>query len=278
MIAFQFQKPEVNQMQLFTLGLHIRRCQGFAVDTNNKEVNRMRFCTIIRYGHLFVLCFTLLFLVTNPLIVAAQEAQALYQQKCLSCHAVTQTKKIPIKERASIKGMPLWFAGSKFSKAWLETWLASPQPIFMVKWGTLEKGAYDHPAVDAAEAKQLAAYLMTLVDTQVKPDTSVPLPKSRGKRRSFLGRTAQLFEKHQGCYACHRYLNKRGLELGGFSGPSMVEAGNRLQADWVYAFLKDPRRYYPNGKCPIPGDMAFNKYTDENRAALATYIVSMGTR
>jgi hypothetical protein len=120
--------------------------------------------------------------------------------------------------------------------------------------------------------------LMTLVDTKVKRDTGAPLPKSRGKRRSFLSRTAQLFEKHQGCYACHRYLNKRGQELGGFSGPSLVEAGKRLQADWVFAFLKDPRRYYPNGKCPVPGDKAFNKYTDENRAAVATYIVNIGTR
>lgn len=238
----------------------------------------MQFFTFKRYGHLFVLGFILLLFLTNPFIATAQEAPALYQQKCLSCHAVSPAKKVPIKERASIKGMPLWFAGSKFNKEWLETWLASPQPVFMVKWGTLEKGAYDHPAVDAAEAKLLAQYLMTLVDAQVQPDKSVPLPKSRGKRRSFLGRTAQLFEKHQGCYACHRYLNKRGQELGGFSGPSLVEAGNRLQADWVYAFLKDPRRYAPNGKCPIPGDMAFNKYTDENRAALATYIVNIGSR
>lgn len=177
-----------------------------------------------------------------------------------------------------MKGMPLWFAGSKFNQAWLETWLASPQPIFGVRWGTLEKGAYHHPVVDAAEAKELAGYLMTLVDAQVKTGTTVSLPKSRGQRRSFLGRTAQLFEKHQGCYACHRYLNKRDQELGGFSGPSLVKAGQRFQADWVYAFLKDPRRYYPNGACPIPGDMAFNQYTDENRAALATYIVNIGTR
>ena len=238
----------------------------------------MQFFTIKRYEQIFVLCAVLILFSTNPSKAFSQEAEVLYKQKCLSCHAVTQAKKVPIKERASIKGMPLWFAGSKFNKEWLETWLASPQPIFMVKWGTLEKGAYEHPAVDAAEAKQLTDYLMTLVDAQVKPDTTVPLPKSRGKRRSFLGRTAQLFEKHQGCYACHRYLNKRSQELGGFSGPSLVEAGNRLQADWVYAFLKDPRRYYPNGKCPIPGDKAFNKFTDENRTALATYIVSIGTR
>lgn len=238
----------------------------------------MQFFTIKRYGYIFVLGVILFLLLTCPFKAAAQEIQALYKQKCLSCHAVSQTEKVSIKDRASIKGMPLWFAGSKFKKEWLETWLASPQPIFGVKWGTLEKGAYDHPAVDASEATQLTEYLMTLVDAQVKPGSAVPLPKARGQSRSFLSRTAQLFEKHQGCYACHRYLNKRGMELGGFSAPSLVEASKRLQADWVYEFLKDPRRYYTNGKCPIPGDMAFNKFTDENRAALATYIVNIGVR
>lgn len=223
--------------------------------------------------------FTLVFLFAiNPAGADSQKGEAIYKQKCLSCHAVTRTKKVSIKDRGAIKGMPLWFAGSKFKKDWLETWLASPQPIFGVKWGTLEKGAYDHPAVDASEATELTGYLMTLVDSQVKADTTAPLPKSRGKRRSMLGRTRQLFEKHQGCYACHRYLNRRQQELGGFSGPSMVNAAKSLNADWVYAFLNNPRRYYPNGTCPIPGDSAFNKFTDKNRAALAAYIANMGAK
>jgi mono/diheme cytochrome c family protein len=238
----------------------------------------MQFLTMKQYGSSFVLGGMLFILLSYPIKTAAQEDNALFKQKCQSCHAVAPTKKVAIKEMGPIKGMPLWFAGSKFNKEWLKTWLASPQPIFKVKWGTLEKDAYDHPAVDASEAGELSEYLMTLVDDQVKTATATPLPKSRGKRRSFLSRTAQLFEKHQGCYACHRYLNKRGQELGGFTGPSLVAAGQRLQADWVFAFLENPRKYYPNGKCPIPGDKAFNKYTDENRAALTTYIVNIGTR
>jgi mono/diheme cytochrome c family protein len=238
----------------------------------------MRFGTLKRYDRLYALGALCLLLLTAPLRAAAQEGKALYEQTCLACHAIAQTQKVAIKERASIKGPPLWFAASKFKEDWLEAWLAAPEPIYGVRWGTLEKGAYNHPAVDAAGARQLTQYLMTLADAQVKPGVTTPLPKSRGQRLSMLGRTAELFEKQQGCYACHRYLNKRRMELGGFSGPSLVKASQRLQPDWVYAFLKDPRRYYPNGKCPIPGEEAFNKYTDENRAALATYIVNIGSR
>ena len=238
----------------------------------------MQFVMIKRYGYLFVLCAILFLFLKYPSNAASQEPEALYKQKCLSCHSVSQTKKVSIKDRVSIKGMSLWFAGSKFKKEWLETWLVSPQPIFGVKWGTLDKGTYDHPVVNASEATAITGYLMTIVDEKVKPDTTDPLPKSRGKRRSFLGRSRQLFEKHQGCYACHRYLNRRQQELGGFSGPSLVEADKRLNADWVHAFLNNPRRYYPNGTCPIPGDKAFNKFTGKNRSALATYITNMGAR
>jgi mono/diheme cytochrome c family protein len=238
----------------------------------------MRLQRFKRNGHLFTLLAVIFLLSMNPSRAGADDGQALYNQKCVSCHAISQTSKVSIKDRASIKGMPLWFAGSRFKKVWLETWLASPQPIFGVKWGSLDKGAYGHPAVDPPEAAALTAYLMTLVDAQVKPDSTDPLPKSRGKRKSFLGRSRQLFEKHQGCYACHRYLNHRRQELGGFSGPSLVEAEKRLKTDWVNAFLNNPRRYYPNGTCPIPGESAFNKFTGKNRSALATYITNMGVR
>jgi mono/diheme cytochrome c family protein len=238
----------------------------------------MRYGMFKRYDHLYALGAVLLLVLTASSRAAAQEGKVLYEQKCLTCHAISQTKKVSIKESASIKGPALWFAASKFKPEWLQAWLTAPEPIFGVKWGTLEKGAYAHPAVDADAAGKLTQYLMTLADAQVKAGVTPPLPKSRGQRLSMLGRTAELFEKQQGCYACHRYLNKRRTELGGFSGPSLVKASERLQPDWVFAFLKDPRRYYPNGKCPIPGEQAFNKYSDENRAALATYIVNIGIR
>ncbi len=212
---------------------------------------------------------------------AAAEAQpgaALFQQNCSSCHSVEQAAKVPVGEAKKRRGMSLWFAGSKFKQEWLETWLPAPAPIFGVTWGTLTKGAYAHPAVEAAAVPDLVAYLMTLVDPEVRAGVTEPLPKSRGKRKSMLGRTRQLFEKHQGCYACHQYTNRLGKTLGGFSGPSLVGAAQSLNPDWVAAYLHNPRRYYPNGTCPIPGDSAFNKFSDQNRAALATYISNMGER
>ncbi len=226
---------------------------------------------------LLALTFSLLFFI-QPVRADIKKGEAFYKQNCLSCHSLSRTTKVSLEEAKALKGMPLWFAGSKFKKGWLEKWLAAPKPILGVKWGTLTKGANDHPAVDASKIPDLVSYLMTLVDAEIKKGATEPLPESRGKRKSMLGKTRQLFEKHQGCYACHQYINRLDKTIGGFSGPSLVGADKRLNPDWVYAFLKSPRRYYPNGGCPIPGESAFNKFTDENRAALATYITNMGVK
>lgn len=232
----------------------------------------------MKFKVLIVLTALMAIVVQTGFAVASDKGKDIFSQKCASCHAVAPETKLPMKDKLALKGQPLWFAGSKFHKEWLQAWLAKPTPLLSVKWGTVEKGTNNHIALSPAEAGDVTAYLMGLSDKGIETDKTPPFPKAKADQRRFLAKAAQLFEKHQGCFACHKYTNRRGIELGGFTGPTLSEAGKRLQVDWVYAFLKEPRKYYPNGKCPIPGDKAFNKYTDENRAMLATYIVNIGAK
>ena len=209
---------------------------------------------------------------------ASEKGKAIFQEKCVSCHSTAPAQKVSIQERNKIGGSPLWFAGSRLQAAWLEKWLAAPTPLLSVTWNTVSKGANDHIALDGADAAEVTAYLTTLVDATVASGKATPMPKHRGKKRGFVAKTRALFEKHQGCFACHKYLNKRNQELGGFTAPSLVDASKRLNGDWVYAFMKDPQRYFPNLKCPIPGDKAVNQFTDKQMADLATYIVNIGVK
>lgn len=227
---------------------------------------------------LFIAVMAVLCLLRAPAALAADEGRAIYEKKCAECHAMRPGDKLSVEDRLAVKGTPLWFAGSKFKKEWLETWLVQPTPLLQVKWNTAEKGVYEHPAVSADEAAKVTAYLMTAVDDSLVTGKAAEFPDNRSQKRKFLTDARNLFEKHQGCYACHRYLNKRGLELGGFSAPTLATADARLQADWVYNFLLNPTKYYPNSKCPIPGDKAVNKFTDEDKGTLASYIVNMGEK
>ena len=209
---------------------------------------------------------------------SSEEGKKIFQDKCAVCHTMAPTKKVALTEHMKIKGGPLWFAGSKFKKEWLTAWLAEPYPLLGVIWNTSEKGTNEHPAVSPDEAAKLSNYLMTAVDDKMESGKAAVLPKKRSQKRKFLTKARGLFEKHQGCYACHRYLNKRNVELGGFSGPSLVTAKDRLQSDWVYSFLQNRERYYPNSRCAIPGPESVNKYTDKDKATLAGYVVNIGVK
>jgi len=209
---------------------------------------------------------------------AANDGKAIFDQKCASCHAMAPTAKTAIKEAAAVKGTPLWFAGSKFKKEWLQGWLAKPTPLLGVTWGTSDKGTTAHVAIPADEAAKVTDYLMTAVDAKMDKGKATLIPADKAKRRQFLTEARNLFEKHQGCFSCHKYVNKRGAEIGGSSAPTLVTAKDRLQADWILSFIQDPKKYFPNTKCPIPGEQAVNKFSDADRAMLAGYIESMGDK
>lgn len=205
-----------------------------------------------------------------PLAAAdpVQGKQLFEAKNCVSCHQTSGPEAaVPVTQRAKIKGPPLWFAGSKFKNEWLIGWLEKPTAIYRVKYGTLEKGGNGHPALAKAEAQEVGAWLMSLTDPELQAG-AVAAEKLNPRKMSA---AEKLFTKKQVCFGCHQYPSKGG-DIGGFSGPSLVGAGSRLQADWVYALLKDNARYYPNGRMPVYGDQVFEPFADEELKLLGQYI------
>lgn len=191
--------------------------------------------------------------------------------KCGECHAMSgPVERIPVEERAGIKGPPLWFAGNKFKPGWLSAWLEKPEPIRRVKYGTLEKGANEHPALSAEDAAKVSAYLASLIDMEMK--TGIVEEGKLARRKMFKGE--KLFIKKQVCFGCHEYPSRQG-DIGGFTGPTMLGASKRLRADWVYAFLNDPLRYYPNNRMPVYSVEAHEPYSDEELILLAQYLTNL---
>ncbi|MBI3917859.1 MAG: c-type cytochrome [Betaproteobacteria bacterium] len=205
-----------------------------------------------------------------PLAAAgpAQGKQLFEAKNCGACHQMSgPVEAVPVAQRSKIKGPPLWFAGSKFKNEWLIAWLEKPTALYRVKYGTLEQGANSHPALSKADAQEVGAYLMSLTDPALKAGA---VTAEKLNRRKML-EAEKLFTKKQVCFGCHQYASKQG-DIGGFSGPSLVGAGNRLQADWVHALLKDNVRYYPNARMPVYGNQAFEAFTDEELKLLSQYI------
>lgn len=180
-----------------------------------------------------------------------------FGKKCASCHSTAAPKE-------GEKGPNLSYAGSKYNAAWVEAWLAKPTPIRQVKWGTFDIGTAKHDALSAGEAKEMAAYLATLVDSKVQKGV-VPAGAPAGGAK-VQGKI--LFEKKQGCYGCHKVKSSSGKETGGFSGPSLADAGNRLQGDWIVAYLKNPNAYAPGTASPNYS----KRFNDGELKTLAQYM------
>jgi len=166
-------------------------------------------------------------------VIAASGEDIFKSNKCSDCHNMTGSPAKSFEEQQKRKGPDLWYAGSKYHG----------EKIRPLAFGSVkEKNTLEHPALSAADAKAVTGYLASLTSSAVEKGAVKKADKGvRGKL---------LFKKKQACYGCHRIPGKGGKESGGFSGPSFVGAGQRLQGDWIYSFLKDPGSFVGAGRMP----------------------------
>ncbi len=189
--------------------------------------------------------------------------QKIYEAKgCASCHLTKgpNTDKT-FEDKLKHKGPDLWFAGSKFKKEWLAKWLQDPKPIRPMAYNSIDKkNPGGHPKLSGKEAGDVTDYLMTLTSKDVTAGVIKPKKDLMGK---------MVFEKKQGCYGCH--LSKRtGKVAGGLTGPSLADAGQRLQGDWIYAYLKNPQALIPVKRMPTYAGIL----NDAEMKSVAAYVAS----
>ena len=181
-----------------------------------------------------------------PLLVEAKavgEGETFVKSQCVGCHRI-EGKPMP---RSLKKAPDLIWAGSKYQRAWLVDWLHNPkEKLYPVGYDFNFKRKGPHLSMTTAKAEQVADFLATLKDKRVTVGVmkaGTPKELSRGK---------QLYREH-GCQNCHwtPAKNKRGY-TGGTSSTSLINMGNRLQADWVYRFNLNPDDFVPESGAYIP--------------------------
>jgi len=202
---------------------------------------------IISLAWALVLPVAMMVMVTGGNAFAASGKDIFKAKKCDSCHSVTQSLAKSFQEQLKKKGPDLWYAGSKYHSKWLEDYLQKPAQVRPMSFNSIEKKSdLKHPALSAADAKAVTAYLASLTSSAVK--------KGAVKKANKGVRGKILFKKKQACYGCHQAPKKAGKKggkvFGGYTGPSFVGAGQRLQGDWIYSFLKDPKSFVGAGRMP----------------------------
>ena len=174
---------------------------------------------------------------------------------CGDCH-YTQgpAREKTIEDQLAKLGPELWYAGSKFNRPWLEAWLSAPKPIRLMKYNSLEeKNPGEHPVLSAGDASQVTNFLMSLTSDVVVAGKIKAKAHPKGKL---------IFKKKMPCSGCHQYEDRKKI-LGGATGPSLVGAGDRLNPDWIYAYLTESSIFKPVKMMPVfkgilsPKDMEF---------------------
>jgi cytochrome c551/c552 len=193
---------------------------------------------------------------------------------CGGCHALTKPTDTSLDRLLTRKGPDLWFAGSKFNKEWLVSWLQDPKPIRPAGYPyfkNIKKGAkHDeidqskiaaHPKLKKADAEATAEALMALK----APADLVPAGAFKGDMKGArMGGLA--FIKFRGCVACHQGENGEG----GLSGPRLTDAGARLQPDFIAAYTTDPQRFDPHIWMPT------SNLKDLDVQRLTAFLVQLG--
>ena len=184
-------------------------------------------------------------------------------KKCGECHKIKRPATGKTRQDAiTEKGPELWYAGSKFREGFLKEWLSDPKPIRpMAYYSLTEKNKGGHPRLSKNEAAGVAEYLMSLKTPEVKPGSAKAVDSVKGR---------VIFEKKLGCYGCHQ-VSKGDYAVGGLSGPTLINAGKRLNPEWVYAFLSNPRYFMGVTRMPVFA----GAIGDEEMKILAAYVSTL---
>lgn len=175
----------------------------------------------------------------------------LLKSQCIACHAMSRPGDASAERLLSRKGPDLHYAGSKFNKEWLVSWLQSPTVLrpggamFLNALKAGDQGSPDifdaskvspHPKLSAVDAAVAADALMAMT-----ADDLVGKGAYKGEPLN-ASMASLLFNKLRGCASCHSA--KAGV--GGTSGPELLSAADRLQPDYVVEYIRNPQKFDPH--------------------------------
>ena len=189
-------------------------------------------------------------------------ASLIEEKNCASCHRLSQ------KENEK-KGPDLFYAGNKFKISWLEKYLQNP--VTLRKAGIIHnpgflKGEHEnkHPSLFKEEAQKITQELMKMkLPNLPAKEIQNTLTKAQ------IAKAKYEFERTFSCISCHQSLNLAGKPRGGISGPSLVNAGNRLQANWIAIWLKNPKTFSKKSRMPV------YKMDNETRLRFTQFLMTL---
>ena len=169
---------------------------------------------------------------------------------CSSCHRING--------HGGDLAPELSLEGSAVQRPWLQAFLKNPttlRPALIRRMPRFN--------LTDSEISQLSDYIMTVYQSPAIDRDSMPLS---GYSAGQVEEGKQLFYSKYGCQACHIVDPKADK---GYIGPTLTAVGSRLNAAWIYAWLKDPQTLRPGSMEPR------RQMSDGDARAITAYLMSL---
>ena len=180
---------------------------------------------------------------------AGKAGQLMNDLACFSCHRING--------RGSDLAPDLTWEGSAVQRRWLEDFLRNPNTLRPALIRRMPKFN-----LKPDEISTLADYVMTVYQTPAFDRDALP---NSGYSASDIEHGKQLFYSKYACQSCH-IVNAKADK--GYIGPTLTEVGTRLNAAWIYNWLKNPQALRP-------GTIEPNRnMPDEDARAMMAFLAS----
>ena len=181
---------------------------------------------------------------------AGKAGQLIEDLACFSCHRING--------RGGDMAPDLTWEGSSVRRQWLVDFLKNPNTLRPALIRRMPKFN-----LTDGEINELTDYIMTVYQTPAFDRDSLPqgsYPPAQVEQ----GR--QLFYSKYACQSCHIVDTKTDK---GYIGPTLTQVGSRLNAAWMYHWLKDPQGLRPGTTEPN------RNMSDEDASALTAFLTTL---
>jgi mono/diheme cytochrome c family protein len=180
---------------------------------------------------------------------AGKAGQLMADLACLSCHAING--------RGGDMAPDLTWEGSAVQRKWLEDFLKNPNTVRPALIRRMPKFN-----LSDSEITELTDYIMAVYQTPAFDRDSM---STSGYPAALVEHGKQLFYSRYACQSCHIVDTKTDK---GYIGPTLTEVGSRLNAAWIYHWLKNPQALRPGTAEPN------QNISDEEARALTAFLMA----
>lgn len=183
---------------------------------------------------------------------------------CYGCHTVNLPGFTGLRKA----GPSLLRIAGKTNPGWAYKWVEAPRNFHPTTWMPhfFHQENTQSPANQkrqAVEINAIVSYLWAKSERPVYNDVAVPLgDPASGKH---------LFET-VGCGGCHILDAKAKRDdyfplINRLHGPNLVNTGSKVSRGWLYAWIKNPKQYFPDTNMPNL------RLTDQEAADITAYLL-----